>query len=60
MNRWYEIHQSQLVRERLREAEDARLAAEAGRVRSAQRRAGRGARGPRRLGFLRALFGALD
>ncbi len=57
MNRWYEIHQSQLIRERLREAEDARLAAEARRSRADHGRAR--ARGSRRPGFLRGLFGVL-
>ena len=38
MMRWYEIHQSQVVRERLREAEQRRLAEEARRSRRSRAR----------------------
>ena len=61
MIRWYEIHQSELIRERLREADESRRAADARHVsgRRSDGRTGPGARRTTVAGVLGGLVGRL-
>ncbi len=59
MTRWYEIHQSELIRARLREAERERLVAEARRLHRRESGQGPSPRLPGRTALAAALGVAL-